>query len=139
MATVSNAGAGSSKSNMQVGTRGLSAGDYTRLQRLRGARSYAAVNLATNKDIAPTMHPQIPHDPSTLIHPVVGTSRIRRTASQWVDYRASQTADFVTVKNTGRNSNALTVTKLCDCATTSVTVKTTGCKKCGVFTHKTIQ
>ena len=126
-------------SNTQTGTRGLSAGDWIRLQRIRGAKNYAAVNLATNKDIAPTMSPQVPHDPSTLIKPVVGTSRIRRTASQWTDYQASQTADFVTSASNARNGNTLSVTKMCSCVTTTLTTRTTGCKKCGVFTHKTIQ
>lgn len=139
MATASRAGAGSSMSNMQTGTRGLSAGDWIRLQRIRGAKTYATVNLATNKDIAPTPNPQLPHDPSTLIKPVVGTSRICRTASQWTDYQASQTADFVTSANTGRNGNTLSVTKICSCVKTTLSTKTTGCKKCGVFTHKTIQ
>ena len=139
MATASRAGAGSSMGNMQTGTRGLSAGDWIRLQRIRGAKTYASVNLATNKDIAPPPNAQVPHDPSTLIKPVVGTSRIRRTASQWTDYQASQTADFVTSANTGRNGNTLSVTKICSCVTTPLTTRTTGCKKCGVFTHKTIQ
>ena len=45
MATASRAGAGSSMGNMQTGTRGLSAGDWIRLQRIRGAKTYATVNL----------------------------------------------------------------------------------------------
>lgn len=139
MATASRAGAGSSMSNMQTGTRGLSAGDWIRLQRIRGAKTYATVNLATDKDISPPPNPQVPHDPSTLIKPVVGTSRIRRTASQWTDYQASQTADFVISANTGLNGNTLSVTKMCNCVTTALTTRTTGCPKCGVFTHKTIQ
>uniref|UniRef100_A0A6C0F091 Uncharacterized protein n=1 Tax=viral metagenome TaxID=1070528 RepID=A0A6C0F091_9ZZZZ len=112
-------------SNMQTGTRGLSAGDYTRLKRIRGAKTYVTANLTTDQDI----------DSSTR----VGIGRIRRPASMWSDYKASQTADFVTSASTGLNGNTLSLTKLCDCSTTSPTVKTTGCSKCGVFTHKTIQ
>lgn len=138
MATASRAGAGSSMGNMQTGTRGLSAGDWIRLQRIRGAKTYATVNLATNKDIAPPPNPQVPHDPSTLIKPVVGTSRIRRTASQWTDYRASQTADFVTSENTGRNGNALSVTRLCDCSTAALPVRLANCARCSVFVHNSI-
>jgi hypothetical protein len=138
MATASRAGAGSSMSNMQTGTRGLSAGDWIRLQRIRGAKTYATVNLATDKDIAPPPNPQLPHDPSTLIKPVVGTSRIRRTASQWTDYRASQTADFVTSENTGRNGNALSVTRLCDCSTAALPVRLANCTRCSVFVHNSI-
>jgi hypothetical protein len=37
-----------------------------------------------------------------LLKPVVGTSRIRRGASSWTDYIASQRADYVT---TGLSSN----------------------------------
>jgi hypothetical protein len=133
MATVSSAGAGSSMGNMQTGTRGLSAGDWTRLQRIRGAKTYSTVNLATDKDIAPTTNRQLPYNPSTLIKPVVGTSRIRRTASQWSDYVASQTADFVTSANTGLNGNALSVTRLCDCSTVALPVRLADCKRCSGF------
>lgn len=112
-------------SNMQTGTRGLSAGDYTRLKRIRGAKSYVTANLEDNVDISsPTR---------------VGVGRIRRPASMWLDYKASQTADFVTSASTGLNGNTLSLTKLCDCTTASLPVKMTGCSKCGVFTHKTIQ
>ena len=45
MATVSNAGSGMSFSNAQQGTRGMSASDWIRLQRLRGATTYQTVNL----------------------------------------------------------------------------------------------
>lgn len=48
MATVSSAGGGSSMGNAQVGTRGLSAGDWIRLQRLRGARANGYSNASTN-------------------------------------------------------------------------------------------
>lgn len=125
--------------NMQTGTRGLSAGDWTRLQRLRGAKTYATVNLATNKDISPTPPAQTVYTRSSLIKANIGTDRIRRPASMWTDYVASQRADFVTRSNTGLNGNALTVTTLCNCTTTTLAVKRTGCSKCGVFTHKTIQ
>uniref|UniRef100_A0A6C0KC84 Uncharacterized protein n=1 Tax=viral metagenome TaxID=1070528 RepID=A0A6C0KC84_9ZZZZ len=139
MATVSSAGAGSSMGNMQAGTRGLSAGDWTRLQRLRGAKTYATVNLATNKDIAPTPTRQWPYGTSLLIPKDVGTGKIRRPASMWTDYRASQTADFVLQRANNGGGFVLTDTNLCDCSTTTVSVKRTGCSKCGVFTHKTIQ
>jgi len=139
MATVSSAGAGSSMSNSQAGTRGLSAGDWTRLQRLRGAKTYATVNLATNKDIAPTPVAQTPYTPSALIKPVVGTDRIRRPASMWTDYRASQTADFTLQRGNNNNGFVLTDTNLCDCSTTTLSTRTTGCIKCAVFVHKSIQ
>jgi hypothetical protein len=139
MATASSAGAGSSMSNSQAGTRGLSAGDWTRLQRLRGAKTYATVNLATNKDIAPTPVPQLPYTPSALIKPVVGTSKIRRPASMWTDYLGSQRADFVLQSANIAGGFILTDTNLCNCSTSTLSIKTTGCSKCAVFVHKSIQ
>ena len=126
-------------SNSQAGTRGLSAGDWTRLQRLRGAKTYATVNLATNKDIAPTPNPQISYGTSLLIPKDVGTGKIRRPASMWTDYRASQTADFILQRANNGGGFILRDTNVCDCSTITLSTKTTGCTKCGVFTHKTIQ
>ena len=129
-------------SNSQAGTRGLSAGDWTRLQRLRGARTYVTVNLNTNKDIAPTPVAQTPYTPSALIKPVVGTDRIRRPASMWTDYRASQTADFILQRGNNGGGFVLTDTNICaDCSASPsiLTTRTTGCIKCAVFVHKSIQ
>ena len=134
-------------SNNQRGTVGVSAGDWVRLQRLKGARSYArsgaeqlpTADLEDDRDINPPLNAQVRYSVPIHSYPVVGTTRIRRTNSQWIDFRASQTADFVTSASTGLNGNTLSLTKLCNCTTTSPRVKTTGCSKCGVFTHKTIQ
>jgi hypothetical protein len=139
MATVSSAGAGSSMSNSQAGTRGLSAGDWTRLQRLRGAKTYATVNLATNKDIAPTPNPQQPYNTSLLIPKDIGTGKIRRPASMWTDYLGSQRADFVLQRGNNIGGFVLTDTNLCNCSTSTLSTKTTGCSKCAVFIHKSIQ
>jgi hypothetical protein len=139
MATVSSAGAGSSMSNSQAGTCGLSAGDWTRLQRLRGAKTYATVNLATNKDIAPTPNPQQPYNISQLNPKDVGTGKIRRPASMWIDYLGSQRADFVLQRANIAGGFVLTDTNLCDCSTTTLSTKRTGCTKCAVFVHKSIQ
>ena len=112
-------------SNNQRGTVGLSAGDWVRLQRLRGSKPYVSVNLSTDKDIDSNRG--------------VGVGRIRRPASMWSDYVASQTADFVRSANRELNGNTLSLTKLCNCTKSTMRVKTTGCSTCGVFTHKTIQ
>lgn len=125
--------------NMQAGTRGLSAGDWTRLQRLRGAKTYVTTNLTTNKDISPTPSAQTVYTRSSLIKANIGTDRIRRPASMWTDYVASQSADFILKRANNGGGFVLTDTNLCNCSTTTVSVKTTGCSKCGVFTHKTIQ
>lgn len=133
MATVSSAG--SSMGNAQQGTRGLSAGDWTRLHRLRGARNNGTGTdnvLASNKDIAPTTFPQIAYNRSLLIHKTVGTGRIRRPASNWTDYVASQTVDFILPSQeaiTGTSVKNIQ-TKLCSCVSTTVTTKITNCKTC---------
>ena len=125
-------------SNAQTQTRGLSAGDWVRLQRLRGAKAYAT-SVASNKDIAAPPAGQLPYTPSSLIKPVVGSSRIRRTASNWTDHIASQTADFVTSRSNGLNGNVLTRTKLCDCTSATLNTKVVNCTKCAVYIHKSIQ
>jgi hypothetical protein len=126
--------------NNQTGTRGLSAADWTRLKRLGGAKTYATV-IATNEDTnIPTVR-QNPYSVPMLTPRQTGASRIRRTNSQWLDYKASQTADYIYSKSHVNNTNAknLQLTRLCDCTTVSLNIDRTGCKKCGVYTHKTIQ
>lgn len=128
-------------SNAQQGTRGLSAGDWIRLQRLRGAKAYYVSSQTTlansvvgsNEDIInPVGMPRTIYSPAMLIPRDVGTSRIRRPASFYTDFRASQTADFVTQKQTSTDGPAktLTDTKLCNCTSTTLTPRLTGCKVC---------
>ena len=140
MATVSNAGSGMSFSNAQQGTRGMSASDWIRLQRLKGAKTYNTVNLMTNKDITPPQSNQFEiHNNSAInVFPVVGTSKIRRPASNWTDYVASQTADYVLSSQNALNATSIknTVTRLCYCTSTTLLTKTGICSKCtGTTTH----
>ena len=150
MATVSNAGAGMSFSNAQQGTRGLSAGDWIRLKRLRGARQNGYSNSSTdglltpsspvyNKDISPTTPGQfVPGLNSAInVFRTVGTTKYRRPASNWTDYVASQTADFVTSSQEAITGTSVknTVTKLCSCTATTLTTKTGICTKCNQTTH----
>ncbi len=150
MATVSNAGAGMSMSNMQRGTRGMSASDWVRMKRLQGARSnaydYTMGNvsvkgvLSTNKDVSPPQMIQQPiHNTNAAIkvYPVVGTSKIRRPASNWTDYVASQTADYVLSSHAGVGQTSIVnkQTKLCRCTTTTATTKKGICTKCNLTTH----
>lgn len=132
--------ASSGMSNAQQGTRGLSAGDWTRLKRLRGATTYNTVNLATNKDIYPQNAPSflINNTSAINVFPVVGTSKVRRTASNWTDYIASQTADYVLTSKASNISTSVvnTVAKLCTCSAPAYSVKKTGiCTKCNLTTH----
>lgn len=123
-------------SNAQAQTRGLSAGDWVRLKRLNGARLYKTVNLNTNKDISPSPHPQLPYNLPIHSFKVVGTSKIRRAASAWTDYRGSQTADYVLSSKTSNFSTLLTSVKLCDCTNpATLNVKTGICTKCNQTTH----
>lgn len=127
-------------SNAQQGTRGLSAGDWVRLKRLRGAKTYSSVNLATNKDIVPPQFPQQYYLGGAInVFSTTGTSKIRRTASNWTDYIASQTADFVLTSQAATTSPSVTntVTKLCSCTVPNFySVKKTGiCTKCNQTTH----
>lgn len=136
--------------NAQVGTRGLSAGDWIRLQRLRGARANGYSNPSTNgvltasspifnKDVVPPQPNQFEvHNNSAIkVFPVVGTSKIRRTASNWTDYVASQNADYVLRSQATLNGTSVkrTLTKLCSCTTTVVDTKTGICTQCNQTTH----
>ena len=148
MATVSNAGAGMSFSNAQQGTRGMSAGDWIRMQRLRGARANGYSNSSTsgvltststifNKDVVPPQSNQLEiHNINGAINvfPVVGTSKIRRPASNWTDYVASQTADYVLTSQNAVHTTSVkrTLVKLCSCTSTTLNTKTGNCTKCGL-------
>lgn len=128
-------------SNAGQQTRGLSAGDWIRLQRLRGARtsgytygSYTG-DLTSNVDINPPEHRQRPYGTALLIpYEGAGTTRILRPASKWTDFVASRTADFVTQAQSATNPNAdvLTRTKLCDCSTSVLTTRIGLCRSCTV-------
>ena len=133
MATVSSAGGGSSMGNASQGTRGLSAGDWIRIQRIKAAKGYgltAGVTTATtgtatstiypkNKDIAPPEPGQMPYGKALLIpYEGAGTSKILRPASNWTDFVASQTGDFITVSQNSNSGVAIrgvtqTQTKIC--------------------------
>ena len=132
-------------SNLGTQTRGLSAGDWTRLKRLRGARtsgytytaggSTYAGDLTTNVDLNPTEAGQTPRNPALLIpYEANGTSNILRPASKWTDFVASRTADYVTqsraVAPDGAtlNGNVLRETRLCDCTTTVLDTKIGICR-----------
>lgn len=115
-------------SDIQRGTRGLSAGDWVRLKRLNQAvgrmifvagPSSPPIQIL-NKDITnpdPRSEPQS----GRRVYTEFGTSRIRRPASNWTDYKAANTADYVTERPVGTcgSLRSLTINKLCTCATSS--------------------
>jgi hypothetical protein len=144
MATLSSAGGGSSMSNAGVGTRGLSAGDWIRLKRINGAKGYGLTTgnasspngTATsaiyprNKDISPPEHVQRPYGTALLIpYEGAGTPKTIRTASDWINYVASQEADYVSSAQTmGANGIVTpaitqTITKVCNASADSTTIQ----------------
>lgn len=123
-------------SNVNDGTRGLSAGDWIRLKRINGAKGYGVMtNNATspngtatsaiyplNKDISPTNPEQRSYGKALLI-PYDGAGKLKtlRTASNWTDYVASQKADYVTKAQTNVNAAGITqtITEVCDASSDS--------------------
>jgi hypothetical protein len=100
-------------SNVQAGTRGLSAGDWIRLKRLQGARNYQSDSVTNPSPLLLETT-----QGARRVFTEFGTSKIRRPASFWTDYRASQTADYVLESQDSQTkSRSLTATKLC-CLTT---------------------
>jgi hypothetical protein len=116
----------------------LSAGDWIRLKRLRGARTYAT-DISQKKDILNKVTAANPFNPETDQSRVVGSSKTRREASKWTDYKASQVEAYVTKASnynlvnppTGSfTGTQLSVTRLCNCTKTVLNPKSTGCIKC---------
>jgi len=125
-------------SNVNDGTRGLSAGDWIRLKRINGAKGYGVMtNNATspngtatsaiyplNKDISPPNPSQSCYKtPLAVLSPydAAGTPKTLRTASNWTDYVASQKADFVTNAQTKLDAAGITqtITEVCDASRNS--------------------
>jgi hypothetical protein len=122
----------SGMSNAQQGTRGLSAGDWVRLKRLRSNR----VDTVTNSNKATAS--QLPYSVSMNVFKVVGTSRIQKPASGFTELKAYGSADYVlTFKATTTSPSVTnTVSKLCTCLPPPYSVKKLGiCTKCNVTTH----
>ena len=115
-------------SNIQRGTRGLSAGDWVRLQRLRGARNYQSDK--PGDIINPSPRTEV--ETGRRVYTQFGTSKIRRPASSFTDYIASQTVDYVLEKPAGScgTEKSLTINKLCTCGTSSAIKHNGLCRSC---------
>ena len=112
-------------SDMQMGTRGLSSGDLTRLKRLRGAGNDFSANklniLGTNRDVNPTAFRQLAYTPNLHNPRHMGSSRIRRTASSYTDFKGFMYADLVSQSQDKITSpgKTLIADRLCKCSTSN--------------------
>lgn len=99
-------------SNVQAGTRGLSASDWIRIQRLKGSRNYQSDK---NGDIT-NSNSNLVVSNGRRVHTEFGTSKIRRPASSWTDYKASQTSDYVLERqDANTKSRSLDINYVCRC------------------------
>ncbi|NDB81943.1 MAG: hypothetical protein EB127_04265 [Alphaproteobacteria bacterium] len=114
-------------SNFQRGTVKLDASDWTRIKKLNGARGNMYVVYGPVSPAPPPLLTGITN-PATLPNAVIdsrritefGTSKIRRPASIYTDYLASQTVDYPT-QTTLNNTVTVTINRLCNCTTSSYT------------------
>ena len=74
-------------------TRAISAGDWIRLRRLQGARHYLTT-VSNGTDINVPTIPQTRYNPALLIPRITGSSRIRRTAGDYISFIGSLTEEF---------------------------------------------
>jgi hypothetical protein len=116
----------------------MSAADWTRNQRRKAGLTYLT-------DAAKEVNPPAPsvrlYGTALLIPRDVGSSKIRRTASDFTNYTASRMSDFILYSQgsgvpneNGANTGArkMTLTRICGCKTTAFGPKVTGCTVCSV-------
>jgi hypothetical protein len=117
-------------SNIQRGPRRLDASDWVRMKRLNGAKGFMLpVVYAPVSPAPPPVLIGITNPPPRLetrdggrhVYTEFGTSKTRRPASIWIDYRASQVADYI-LEGPGTScgtTKVLVSNKLCTCSTTN--------------------
>jgi hypothetical protein len=100
-------------SNIQRGTRALSASDWTRIKRLRGAAQFE--NDKTNDLVNPGPVAHCGVGSNRQVYCSSGTSKIRRPASFWTHYREASTATFVleAARSDAEPERILTANRLC--------------------------
>ena len=113
-------------SNIQRGTRRIDASDWIRMKRLNGARRRSISN--------PPKHrlPRLEIETGRRVYTEAGSSNIRNPASEYTDYIAYQTVDYVLETPAGSCGvgKALTINKLCTCDTTSAIKHNGICRSC---------
>ena len=131
-----------------------SASDWTRFQKLRGAFTYGtpgaagAIDLVTNDDLNSVETPT-GCNPCTSkagirrdLDRVAGSSKTRREASKWIDYKAAAQFDFVTGRQQAETKiHQDTRTQLCGggvpCVTSVITSRV-GILKSAIYQHSRI-
>jgi hypothetical protein len=122
-------------SNVQRGTLKMDAGDWIRLKRLGGARYMYSNNTPVSKDVINPPPRLETRQGARHVYTEFGTSRIRRPASNYIDYTASQVADYIVQSSTGTCGvgQSLTATRVCSCSLSKDAIKHNGlcvdCKK----------
>jgi hypothetical protein len=101
-------------SNIQRGPRRMDAGDWVRLKRLGGSKYY----LAEQPQDIINPPPRLETENGRRVFTEFGTSKIRRPASNWVDFVASQTADYV-LESGVAGSKTLVANGICTCTTSN--------------------
>jgi hypothetical protein len=101
----------STMSNANNGPRNMSCSDYIRLQRLRAMTGYAA-QVSNNTDVT-----NPPLGPCVDACNGFGIGKYRRTASDWISYKASQLSDYVvtTDRDQPGMGRTMVVRTLCAC------------------------
>jgi hypothetical protein len=126
-------------SNIQRGPRRMDASDWIRIKRLNGAVGnmmyvYTPISPAPPRTFNDIINPNPRSEPESgrRVYTEFGTSKIRRPASNYTDYKASQTSDYVLETPNGRCGvgKNLTIHKLCTCATRSAIKHNGVCLKC---------
>jgi len=115
-------------SNIQRGPRRMDASDWVRIKKLTGSRVRPGSN---NEDIT-NPPPNVVGDSGRRVFTEFGTSKTRRPASNWTDYVASQTADYVLEYTAGTcsPSKILVINKICNCDRYNAVKHNGVCVKC---------
>ena len=128
-------------SDIQRGPRRMDASDWTRIKKLNGAKGNMLYKFGTSspppvpnpyKDVV-NPSPRLEPEGGRRVYTEFGTSKIRRPASNYTDFIASQRADFISeTTNPSTGGKVLTQTKICSCSTTINVMKGRYgiCRKC---------
>jgi hypothetical protein len=116
-------------SNTQAGTRLTSSSDWTRLKKLKAVGQGLWNNSARTSAELPIV--QNKYNVSLLIPRTTGTSRYRNMSSDWTNYKAYNTTDYVFQgQQTGNEGKNLSVQKPCSCSVPYSPLKRGPCVKC---------